>query len=400
MKILIVDASWYGGGAETIARELYGHLSKKGHVVKFAFARGDIPTDVDTIKIGSMLDVCIQCAQTRLYDACGFGVDFSTRKFIKDIEVFNPDIISLHNLSGYYLNINTLFKYLSRTNRKVFWTFHDCWAFTGHCLFFDAFSCDKWKSGCGKCPAKKEYPTCLGIERSHANYKKKERLFSKLNNITIVSPSFWMDSFIEQTYLKKYKHYVIPNGIDLQKFHPIYSDVKIINKIQNKKIILGVASRWDLRKGLLYFSKLSQIVNDDKYKIVLVGVDKQQQQELPSNILCIDRTNSVEELIEWYTAADVFVNPTLADNFPTVTLEALACGTPVVTFNTGGSWEAVGEECGELVKLKTTDSLYKAVEKCCDRSISKEICVRKASLYAKEKRYDEYEKLFIESLES
>lgn len=396
MKIVVMDTAWHGGGAESVAREAYNYFVSKGHECYYAYSRGSVPENVKGIKIGNKLDTYAHVVKSRIFDTNGFESKLATRRFVKKLKELNPDIINIHNIVCYTINIEIFFEYLKSSTAKVIWTQHDCWAFTGHCISFDDVQCEGWKAECDKCPGKKEYPKSLVFSRSKKNVQLKRKIFSGVKNMTLVTPSKWLADILKNTFFSEYNIKVISNGIDVEKFKPIYSDIRNKYEIYDKKIILGVASRWEMRKGLRYFVELYDLIDKEKYKIVLIGIDKKNNKNLPKGILALERTNIVEELIQWYTVADVFVNPTLADNFPTVNLEALACGTPVVTFDTGGSWESVGDECGVLVKEKTSISLYEGIKECIEKSIRKENCIKRANEYKKSDRYDEYLRLFKE----
>jgi glycosyltransferase involved in cell wall biosynthesis len=308
------------------------------------WGRGRAPENDREISMYDKLGIAWHGIYTRLTDKTGFASVRATKKLIKKLEEIKPDIVQLHNLHGYYINIEMLFNYFSaHKNIKIIWTLHDCWAFTGHCVYFDAVGCEKWKSQCEKCPQKKTYPSSLFLDNSSWNYKKKKELFNSVENMTLVTPSQWLADLVKQSFLSKYPVKVIHNGVDTSVFKPVDSDFRKNNNLENKVIILGVASEWTPRKGLDDFIKLAELL-DDNYKIVLVGLNKKQLVQLPQNILGIERTESVGELVEIYSAADVFFNPTYEDNYPTTNLEAIACGTPVVTYNTGGS-----PECGAYV---------------------------------------------------
>ena len=301
----------------------------------------------------------------------------------------------MHNLHGYYINIEILFNYLSEYNKKVVWTLHDCWAFTGHCPHFDLVNCNKWETGCFNCPRKSDYPASYIVDNSKNNYEKKKKLFTSIKNMTIITPSEWLANLVQKSYLGKYSINVINNGIDLSAFKPTESSFKTEYNIQNKKIILGVASRWGVHKGLNDFIKLSSML-DDNYKIVLVGLSKKQIKLMPENIICISKTDSIKQLAQIYTAADIFVNLTYEDNYPTVNLEALACGTPVITYQTGGSVECINDACGMSVKKGDLDSALNAIKHICQdpRSIIKDSCIINAKKYDKKETYNKYINLY------
>lgn len=345
MKVLMINSVCGIRSTGRICTDLAEVLEQQGHECKIAYGRETVPEKYQkyAVRIGSDFDVKIHALQSRIFDNTGFGSKKATERFIEWVKEYNPDVIHLHNIHGYYINIEVLFNYLAEADKPVVWTLHDCWTFTGHCAYFSYVGCDKWKNGCNHCVQKKSYPASNLLDRSCQNWLDKRELFTKVKKMTLVTPSKWLVGLVKESYMGKYPVEVIPNGIDLDAFKPTPSDFREKNGFVGKKIILGVASVWDKRKGFDDFIELSKIV-DDNTRIVLVGLSKTQLKNLPQNILGIERTNSTKELAEIYTAADVLFNPTYEDNYPTVNLEAQACGTPVVTYRTGGSVESVPEE--------------------------------------------------------
>ena len=337
-RILFIN-SVCNGSTGTICKNLYKAAVEEGHECCIAYGRGEAPKGFNTIKIGNKFDVYLHILKARLFDASGFGSKHVTKEFIKKIDEFKPDIIHLHNIHGYYVNIEILFKYLKEHPEiKKIWTLHDCWAFTGHCPHFEYEKCEQWKNECKKCVRRNEYPKSL-VDKCNRNYWLKKSYFTNVDNLMLVSPSNWLMNLIKDSFFKEYPIEVINNGVDTSIFKHTESNIKERYGIKNKKVILGVASVWDKKKGLDTFIELSKQL-DNEYQIVLIGLNKKQIKKLPSNIIGITRTEKVEELVKWYSVAEVFFNPTLEDNYPTVNLEAIACETPVVTFNTGGSPES------------------------------------------------------------
>ena len=391
MKILQINSVCGVGSTGRIATDLYKVIEEQGHECVVAYGRGTAPEGIKTIKIGTNFDNYMHVSKTRIFDKHGFGSTKATKEFIKKVEEYNPDVIHLHNIHGYYINIEILFEYLKRADKKVVWTLHDCWAFTGHCSHFDYVGCYKWKTGCNNCKQKKEYPSSKIADASEFNYEKKKELFTSVKDMTIVTPSKWLAGLVKESFLGKYEVIVINNGIDLDVFKPTESDFREKYGLQDKKIILGVASVWTERKGFNTFIELADKLDYD-YKIVLVGVNKKQKKRLPKNILAIIRTNNVRELAEIYTVADIFLNPTLEDNFPTTNLEALACGTPVITFNIGGSIESIDEKCGLSIYDKDIDNIINVIN---INKFLEECCINKSKLYDKFKKCNEYIKLYI-----
>lgn len=319
---------------------------------------------------------------------------FSTLKLLKKLDKLKPDIIHLHNLHNCYINLPMLFKYIKKHNIKTVWTLHDCWSFTGHCPHFDMIGCDKWKTGCYSCPQYKEYPKSL-FDNSKYMYRLKKKWFTGIKDMTIVTPSEWLAGLVKESYLKDYPVKVINNGIDLNVFKPTESDFREKYALENKYIVLGVAFGWGRRKGLDVFVELARRLDKEKYKVVLVGTDDNIDKLLPDNIISIHRTQNQTELAEIYTAADVFANPTREENYPTVNMEALACGTPVVTFNTGGSPEMFDETCGAAVAKDDNDAMYNEIIRICEaKPYSMEACIKKAKGFDKNEKFGEYIRLY------
>lgn len=363
MKILMINSVCGVKSTGRICTDLAKELEKNGHEVKIAYGRERVPLEYQkyAIRIGNNLNVKIHGLQSRLFDMAGFGSKKVTQKFIEWVKEYNPDVIHLHNIHGYYINVEVLFQYLKKEFKgKIIWTLHDCWAFTGHCAYFDYVRCEEWKKECKRCVQKKEYPKCIGISNSNNNFFKKKQLFTGIDNLIIVTPSQWLAGLVKNSFLKEYKVKVIHNGIDTKIFKKIETDIKSRYNLKDKKIILGVAAIWDRRKGLDYFIELSNKL-DNSYQIVVIGITKEQKQQLPQNIIGILKTSSIKELIEWYSAADVFVNPTLEDNYPTTNLEAIACGTPVITYDTGGSIESANM-FGKVIKKNNIIKLIDAIK--------------------------------------
>lgn len=320
---------------------------------------------------------------------------FSTRKLIEKLKKFSPDILQLHNLHNSYINLPLLFKYIKQNDINTVWTLHDCWTFTGHCVHFTMANCDKWKIGCHDCPQYSEYPKSL-IDRTPQMYRLKKKWFTGIKNMTIVTPSKWLGDLAKQSFLSEYPVKVINNGIDLNVFKPTESDFRESYSIpKDKFIVLGVAFGWGKRKGLDVFIELSKRL-DDRFQIVLVGTDDNVDKQLPDNIISIHRTQNQQELAEIYTAADVFANPTREENYPTVNMEAIACGTPVITFKTGGSPEIPDETSGSVVDCDDIDAMeYKIVCACTQTIYSLEKCQRRALNFEQKQNFNQYIKLYI-----
>lgn len=353
MRLLIINSVLGFGSTGRIALDIAKEYKENGHEVKIAYGRKSNDTKDAReygIRIGSSLDVYSHVAYTRLTDKHGLASKRATKEFLKWADDYNPDMLWLHNIHDYYINYELLFEWIKkRPQMNVKWTLHDCWAFTGHCSHFAYAKCDKWKTGCGNCPQLDQYPKSYA-DNSSENYRRKKAAFTSIKNLTIVTPSNWLKDLVKESFLSEYPVEVVYNKIDTEIFKPTPSTFKLDYGIQDKKMILGVANVWNDRKGLNDFAELSKLVDDNVYKIVLVGLFEKQIECLKDTapkILALPRTSNVEELVKIYSAADVFVNPTNEDTFPTVNMEAEACGTPVITYDT----------CGCAETIKRTDSV-------------------------------------------
>lgn len=336
-RILIINSVCDSGSTGRICALISTALASKGSSVAIAYGRGHaITKDGKKFghKIGNELDIYIHGLKSRLCDLQGFGSAHATKEFLAWATFFNPDVIWLNNLHGYYINVAELLPWIKSRNSKVFWTLHDCWAFTGHCASYEFAGCEKWKTGCRNCPYRSSYPKTY-ISHSNRNYLKKRELFSGIKNMTLITPSRWLKQQVQESFLNGYDCLVIPNGIDLNFFYP----EKKPEKPSKQRVILGVANKWVKEKGIDDFLKLSKMLSSDQ-RIVLVG-ELPKKYKFPNNITCIGKTNSLDELRRLYSSADVFFNPTYQDNFPTVNMEAIACHTPVVTYNVGGAAEMI-----------------------------------------------------------
>ena len=344
MKYLFINSVAGFGSTGRIAAEKCRELMAQGHECCIAYGRDAVNCDdIPTIRIGNGFDFRLHGVMNRVFDNHGFGSRSATKRFLEQVKEYDPDVIWLHNVHGYYIHIGLLFEYLKICGKKIYWTLHDCWTFTGHCSHFDYIGCDRWKTGCYACSQKREYPASLLCDNSRGNYQEKKRLFTGIPNVTLITPSKWLANLVKQSFLAEYPVEVVYNTINREVFKPTPSDFREKHALRDKKLILGVASVWTERKGLQDFAKLSEIL-DECYQIVLVGVTPEQARQLPNRILAIPRTNSAKELAELYSAADFFVNPTYEDNYPTVNLEARACGTRIISYDTGGCKETMGSE--------------------------------------------------------
>lgn len=353
------------------------------------------PNIPDHLSWGSRSEACFHYYVGTLLGRNGMFSHRGTRQLIKDLKKFSPDVIHLHNLHMYCINLPMLFNYIKKNNIKTVWTLHDCWSFTGHCPHFTIAKCDKWKTGCHSCPQPRVYPK-MYIDTSKKMYRLKKKWFTGVENMTLVTPSVWLGDLVKQSFLGNYPVKVINNGIDLSVFKPTESDFREKYGLENKKIVLGVSFDWGYRKGLDVFIKLSRQLNDN-YKIVLVGTNEAIDKQLPNNILSIHCTENQKELATIYTAADLFVNTTREDTYPTVNMEALACGTPVLTFKTGGSPEIADETCGSVVETDDVDAMEREIVRICtEMPYSREACLERAKSFDANDKLKEYLNIYKE----
>lgn len=353
----------------------------------------------EIVPVGDVWSTAWHGLETRLLDRHGLASDRATREFIKRIETIAPDIVHIHNIHGYFLNYRILFDFLSKSGIPVVWTVHDCWLYTGHCYYYSYAGCNKWQTGCGHCPQKKEFPASYFSDRSHRNWLDKKTAFTSmpLDKLTIVPVSDWIREEMSRSFLKDYHFQVIHNGINTEVFD-VYDATAVRQQysLGDKHIFLGVASIWSREKGLADFIKMSELIGQDEV-IVLVGIKPEDMKLLPKNVVAIARTENIRQLAELYSAADVFINPTWQDNYPTVNLEAIACGTPVVTYRTGGSIEAITDTTGFIVEQGDVAGLVDAA-RCIIRrgkEAYRNVCRQYAvANFRKEDRYADYLNLY------
>lgn len=345
-----------------ICTDLATELEAQGHEVKIAYGRESVPEQFQkyAIRIGTDLDVKLHGLKARLFDGAGFGSKKATERFIEWVKEYDPDVIHLHNIHGYYINAEVLFNYLKFCGKKVIWTLHDCWAFTGHTAYCDVAHCMRWKDGCYDCPLKNEYPKSL-VDSSKQNWKRKKSVFAGVPNLEVITPSEWLAGWVRESFLKDYSVKVIHNGINTSIFQYKKSEFKAKYGLEDKCLLLGVATSWDDNKGLKDYIELAKRLGDE-FKVILVGLAEEQVKTLPDNIVKITRTNNVEELVEIYSACDYFLNLSYCENCPTVNLEAIACGTPVITYDTGGCKESVLPGCGCVIEQGNVNELIHIIK--------------------------------------
>ena len=388
MRIVQINATCGIGSTGNICMDISKLLTERG-VENYILFSGQTNGYDKGIRCADKKYIRWQAGKARLLGNYGFNSKRATKRMIAELEQIKPDIVHLHNIHGHDCHLKMLFEYFKKKRTKLYWTFHDCWAFTAYCPYFTLVKCEKWQNGCEKCPLYRNHSWVF--DRSRVLYQKKKSLFTGLD-LTIITPSQWLAELVKQSFLKDYPVTVINNGIDLTVFYPMESDFREKYEIpQNKTVLLGVAYGWDVRKGLDVFVALSQRLDPTEYQIVLVGTNESIDQKLPPNIISIHRTLNRQELAGIYSAADLFINPTREDNFPTVNIESLACGTPVLTFHTGGSPESIDAKTGEVLPAEDIAYLKKRIESIRkEGTYSKDDCVRRAQQFDKNVKYREY----------
>lgn len=392
MKIVQINATCGAGSTGKIVISVSRLLNEAGIENHILYSLNNSDYEFG-IKYTDYKTVRTQTLYSRIFGNYGFEAKDATKKLLLQLDKIKPDIIHIHNIHSHDCNLELLFNYIKKNNIKTYWTFHDCWAFTGYCPYFDMVGCDKWQSECENCSQAKRFSWFF--DRSKYLFNKKKELFEGLD-LTIITPSKWLADLVEKSFLKEYPVKVINNGIDLSVFKPCDSDFREKYNCKDKFILLGVSFEWEQRKGLDVFIELAKRL-DDRFQIVLVGTNDEVDKQLPENIISIHRTNNQTELAEIYSAADLFVNPTREENYPTVNMESLACGTPVLTFNTGGSPEIIDETCGLVVPKNDKEAIFNEIIRISkEKPYSKAACLERAKSFDMNERFKEYVELYKE----
>lgn len=390
MRVAQICTNAMLGSVGSIVRNICSGLKENGDEYLICYGRGKEPEGYNHYKIDNTFEVYYHAFLARIFDSDGLHSKNATKRLIKKLKDFKPDVVHIHCLHGYYINYPMLFEYFSKDNIKVVWTMHDCWAFTGHCCNFEYTNCNKWKEGCGKCKQIKSYPKSY-IDNTICNFNKKKKTYEILGDCIIVTPSNWLGNLIKNSFLNKHEVVVIPNGIDTSVFKPTY-DEEVLQKYKiksDKRVILCVASIWNEKKGLEDIIELSTLLSDE-FQLVVVGLTDKQIKSMPFNITSIPRTENVKELCVLYTSAYAFFNPTYEDNYPTVNLEAICCGTPVITYKTGGSPECLSNhKYGYDIEKKDYLKLIELIQK-----INLKKNVLDISSFSKSKMIENYIELY------
>jgi len=390
MKVVQINATCGVGSTGKICVGISQILSEK-NIENFILYNSKTNGDEHGIRCSNSVYLKAQALKSRIIGNYGFNSKLTTRKIVKELERIRPDLVHLHNIHGHDCNLERLFAYFRKHKTKLLWTFHDCWAFTAYCPHFAMAECDKWKTQCSHCVLRNNFSWFF--DKSRNLFERKRKAFSE-QELTIVTPSCWLASVVKQSFLKEYPVEVIHNGVDLNIFKPTVGDFRRRHHLDNQKIVLGVSFLWDEHKGIDVFVELARRLPSD-YQIVLVGTNETTDKMLPCSILSVHRTQNQQELAEIYSASDVFVNPTREEVLGLVNIEALACGTPGITFRSGGSPECYDETCGSVVDCDDVDAMEREIIRICtEKPYSKEACITKAKEFDKNERFKEYIELY------
>ncbi len=401
-RVLQINSSVNFGSSGRIVEEIATIGSANEIENYIAYSKGNPGnTNLSYIKIGSIQDKLWHGLLTLLFDIHGKGSTLATKRLIKKIDVINPSIIHLHNLHGYYINYPILFNYLNEKDVQVVWTLHDCWSFTGHCSHYENVGCNKWETKCFQCPKKSKYPKSIMFDNSESNFISKKEIFNSINKLQIITPSDWLNVQVKKSFLSKFNVRTINNGVDLDIFKERIDKVELLRakyNLNDKKVALFVAYNWSNAKGILDIINAAKMLKSE-FRFIVVGISKEKGDELPKEILAIGKIYDLYELADWFSLADVFVNPTYMDTFPTTNLESLACGTPIITYKSGGSPEAIDDNTGVVLEKGDLNGMVDAIQEICkrDKFFYKEACRKRAEAkYDKNKQFQQYINLYKE----
>jgi len=349
MKVVQINCSASGSTGD-IAKGIHRKLRALGHESYF-FYEGGSATEENMFRIGNYISLHAHAVLSRNLGRQGYFSVFPTLRLLGKLNKIAPNVIHLHNLHGSYLNLPLLFRYLKKTKAKIVVTLHDCWLFTGKCPHFTVAGCEEWKRTCGNCPQLSIYPGSKVDTTAKCLRDKKKWLSGFGDRLRVFAVSDWLRDTARESFLAQYSVETIYNGIDCNVFRPLDgSSAREKYRLGDKFIILGVASVWDKRKGLATFLEMAEQLSGEEV-IILVGLTQEQIAQMPPNIVGITRTENQQELAQLYSGADVFVNPSKEETFGLVTAEAMACGTPVVVYDSTACAEIA---CGRGAILQPT----------------------------------------------
>lgn len=401
MKLLQINVDANNGSNGSIAQELGKEALRRGWESYIAYGRRSVPSESTLIRIGNDLDVTIHGIQSRLFDNHGLASKSATRQFLKSVDEIRPNLIHLHNIHGYYLNYKLLFEYFKEKNIPIVWTFHDCWPFTGHCGYFESVQCEKWKTGCHSCELRKFYPKSLFLDCSSRNFRLKKSLFTSINSLHITTVSKWLMSKVRDSFFRDYPISTVYNFVNEKIFSP---NVERINRcdygLDDRKILIGAAANWVPSKGIPDFNALSDSLSD-KYQIVMVGVTEEVKNQISSNVHCLSRVESPQKLAALYAEADILLNLSRQETFGMTTLEAMACGTPGISYNNTACPEVLSNDTGVIVptgNIKAVEEAIELIEKKGKNSFKDNCVARANTIFSKNNIISQYFDVYDKAL--
>lgn len=360
IKLLQINVDANNGSNGSIARDIGSIALSKGWESYIAYGRRHIPSDSQLIRVGNDFDVKVHGLLTRLFDLHGLGSIAVTRRFIRKVKKIKPDIVHLHNIHGYFINYKILFEYLIKNDIPVVWTFHDCWPFTGHCGYFESYNCLKWRELCHSCPAAHSYPTSWFFDRSKNSFELKKKLFTAPRELNVVTVSKWLKGLVDESFFGKYPVKVVYDGIDTDSFVHRESTLRQQYDLEGKFILMSAAANWSNAKGWNDYIKLSEMLPEDCV-IMLLGVTESQKAELPPKIIAVSRVEGKEKLAEYYSMADILLNLSYQETFGMTTAEAMACGTPGISYNRTACPELISPDTGLVVEAGDMEQILSAI---------------------------------------
>lgn len=405
MKVMQINAVYGFGSTGIIVKDIATSLLEAGNCTRVAYqVSNSISDNVELYQVGNKIDWKIHALLTRVLGKQAYASIVATKKLLAYLDKEKPDIVHLHNLHANYVNLNMLLKYLAKKSIAVVITLHDCWFFTGKCFHFVGCGCEKWRTGCGTCPQNKEDVKSFFFDRTHSVFGDKKKYFQAIPNLTVVGCSDWIKGLAEQSPIFQGKYITrIYNGVDTSIFYPRQQTTfRNENQLDGKFVILGMANKWMKSKNIELVKKLFDNLKEDD-QVVIVGCSEQQKIEL-EKYQCVTAVGFIKDrdiLADIYSASDVFVNMTYEDTLPTVNMEAICCGTPVITFNSCGSPELVNEGVtGYVISQGSEPELLNALYKVKNRLIDRKQCGNEGKhRFDKNLQYKEYLALYSYVLE-
>lgn len=388
MKILQINAVYGFRSTGIIIKDIAIALKKEGHEAYFAYQTANERPENGYL-IGNKFVWKWHALYSRVFGRQAYASKSSTKKLLKWIDTVQPDVVHLHNLHSNYINLNLLCDYLVEKNIATVITLHDCWYFTGKCSHYVAVGCDKWQKSCGNCPRLKQEQASLFFDNTSKVLKDKIKHLNSIPNLTIVGCSHWITEELKKSHLKPNKIEVIYNGVDTKIFTPHKSDFRDKNSIGNQFLIMGMADKWCTDKNKEIVQQIIQ--NNLDSKIVIVGCKESQKEEFKNvrNVIALGYITDRKELSDIYAASDVFVNLTHADTLPTVNMESICCGTPVITFDCCGSPELVDGDSGYIIKENDSRALLERLDMLRNKALQFNV-LEKQKKFDKDTCYQRY----------